>query len=552
MAGIGYESASMAEMDDNPRLPPFRSDVTGRAVWGRLAAYVAFVAMLLVVCVQYHQLMGRTLGRAEEADGAYHTALAAYRADPDDPAKRAKVLRTMTAVRVVERTKGAIPRWSGAVRQFWAGENIYKPLRGAGIGDPLTGELLPGQTPPSPPELTPGPTIEHITRRPDQMHPNMPFVVILLTPFAYLPLQVCVAAVNSLKILALVASIFAAASAANNRRHRMDEWVVGLAVLMAVPLILSDFQHGNTNLFVLAAIAVHLWLYRRGHDLAAGAALAMAVCLKMTPALFGLYWLYQRNGKLLAGLIVTLGVAAIAVPILAVGPARYGELTGSWLDNLILPALLKGRPFPQHINQSLPGVFWRLMMHGNIYYNPDDAPVAGKFDYINFLSLSPAAGRWVLTVLKAGVVAVMAWAIGWKKLPRDDARRGLHYGLIVAGMLILNQRTWDHHAVTLLIAYVGIWYALAYARIGRGVRVLCLAMTCAAGVITFLMGKSLFTALFGTDRGKEVADVVEAYGPMLLHFLLISAVCVILLRALAAADRREDTLFSPTRVPLRG
>ncbi|MHC4718008.1 MAG: glycosyltransferase family 87 protein, partial [Planctomycetota bacterium] len=396
----------MTDADDSPRLPPFKPDVTGWAVWARLGAYVAFAVMLVVVCRQYHSRLGRRLDEAAAADQRYFDALADYRVDPDDPEKRAKVERRMARVREADRTKGAIPRWSGPIRRFWSGENIYKPLRGAGISDPLTGELLPGKTKPPPRELTIGMSVEEITWRPVQMHPNMPFTVILLTPLAYLSPQVCVAAVNVLRILALIGSIFAVASVANNRRHRMDEWVMGLAVLVGAPLIISDFQHGNTNMFVLLAIAGHLWLYRKGHDFAAGAALAMAVCLKLTPALFGLYWLYQRNWKLLAGLVVSLGVAVVAVPMLAVGPARYGELTGSWLNNLILPALLKGRPFPQHVNQSLPGVFSRLLMRGNIYYNPDDVAVAKEFGYINIASLSPATARWILMGLKAAIVAI--------------------------------------------------------------------------------------------------------------------------------------------------
>lgn len=540
----------MTDAADNPRLPPFKSEVTGPAVWARVAAYVAILAALAAVCVQFHRRTGRNLDKAADADRAYRDALAAHQADPSDPAKRTEAVRAMKAVRTVKRTRGAISRWGRAVRQFWAGENVYRPLPGTGATDPLTGELLPGRTLPPKPELRLGMSVEELTDRPVRMHPNMPVVVILLTPLAYLPAQVCVATVNVLKILALVAAVFAAAAVANHRRHRMDEWVVGLAVLLAGPLIISDIQHGNTNTFVLAAIAGHLWLYRRGRDFWAGALLAAAVCLKMTPALFGLYWLYQRNWRLLAGLAAAGVVAAVGAPLVALGWARYGELTGSWLENLILPGLLKGRPFPAHYNQSLPGVFWRLMMTGNIYYSPDDVLVADRFGYINIVSLSPAAGRWVLTGLKAAIVAVMAWAIGWKKLPRDDARRGLHYGLIVAGMLILNQRTWDHHAVILLIAYVGIWYVLAYSRIGRPTRITCLVLTALAGVINWLMGKSLFVPFFGKDRGKEVADVVEAYGPSFLHFVLIFTVCVILLRALAAADRAEETLFSPTRIRL--
>ncbi len=542
----------MTDAADSPRLP-FKFESTGRwAARARVAAWVALFAMLAAVCVQHHLRVRKNFRRARVKDRAYYKALAEHQADPDDPDKESKAVRAMKVARWAKRSKGAIPRWSTAVRQFWAGENIYRPLRGGQVSDPLTGEILPGKTKPPQAHLRLGAPVEELVRQPTRMHPNMPFVVILLTPFAYMSVQVCVAAVNALKVLALVASIFAVSSAANNGRHRMDEWVVGLAVLFAAPLIISDMQHGNTNMFVLAALAGHLWLYRRGNDLAAGAVLAMAVCLKMTPALFGVYWLYQRNWKLLAGLAVTLAVAVIAVPMLALGRVRYGELTGNWLDNLILPALLKGRPFPQHVNQSLPGVFWRLMMHGNIHYNPDDYAYAREFGYINMVSLSPAVGRWVLTVLKAAIVAVMAWAIGWKKLPRDDGRRGLHYGLVATGMLILNQRTWDHHAVILLIAYVGIWYALAYGRMSSSARITCLALTGLAGVVNWLMGKSLFVAFFGSERGKEVANIVEAYGPTFLHFVLIFAVCVVLLRALAATDRRGEALFSLKRIPLRG
>jgi len=321
-------------------------------------------------------------------------------------------------------------------------------------------------------------------------------------------------------------------------------------VLFALPLVISDIQHVNTNLFVLGLIAVHLWLYRRGRDAWAGAVLALAVCLKMTPVLFGLYWLYQRNWRLLGGLVAALAVMVVAVPLTVLGPGRFTELTGSWLGNLIVPGLLKAKPFPIHVNQSLPGVFCRLFMRGNIYYNPDDFAVAPRFGYINLISLPLAVGRYVLMGLKLSILAVAAWAVGWAKLPRDDARRGLHYGLVAAAMLILNQRTWDHHAVVLLVAYLAIWYVLAYGRFDRRVRVACLVMMLVAGGLNWLMGKSLFTLLAGRARGRELADIVEAYGPAFVHFVLIFVLCVVLLRALRATDRAGRTLFSSRRQPL--
>ena len=80
--------------------------------------------------------------------------------------------------------------------------------------------------------------------------------------------------------------------------------MLGLGLLWVLMFVIGDLQHGNTHVLVLGAITLHLWLYRRGHDWAAGGALALAICLKMTPALFVLYWLYQRNWKLLGGTLL--------------------------------------------------------------------------------------------------------------------------------------------------------------------------------------------------------------------------------------------------------
>ena len=521
-----------------------------RARVGRTAVYVAFCLTLVIVCVQFHSRTARCLRKADKADRQYNAALAAHRANPTEQS-RLKVQALAEKVISVDRSKGAAARWAGAVRGFWAGENIYRAPAGKGLADPLTGELPAGTALPAGPAPPPfGASVEQMTQGRTVLHPNMPFVVILLTPLSQLPPQGLAMAFNMLKVLALLGAIFAAAAAVNHGRHRMGEWVVGLGVLFALPLIISDFQHGNTNVFVLAAIAGHLWLYRRGRDGAAGAMLALAVCLKMTPVLFGLYWLYQRNWRLLGGLVIGLAVMVVAVPLAALGPARYVLLTGAWLENLIFPALLRAQPYPIHINQSLGGVFWRLLMHGNIYYNPEDDVVASQFGYINFIALTPAAGRWILLGAKAAIVAVMAWAVGWRKLPRDDARRGLQWGLVLAGMLILNQRSWDHHAVILLIAHLAIWHALAYGRFARRRRIATLVWTFVAGALVWLMSKSLFIPFFGRRRGDEIADLVEAYGPTFVHFVLIFVLCVVLLRTLRAERPDGADIYAAQRQKL--
>ncbi len=526
-------------------LPPRGSRWYKPARLGRALAYGAFFLTLTVVCVQVHVKTGRNLRKGRQADRAYERALAAYRANPTEANRRA-ALAAARKVQTVKRHKGAIARWRRAVRRFWEGRNIYRRMPGFGSADPLTGRLLPGKTLPPPPAPPLGASPAQLAQRDVWLHPNMPFVVILLTPLAWLSPQVMLTVVNVLKILALVGAILAAAAVANHGRGRMGEWVAGLGVLFALPAVIGDFQHVNTNIFVLAAVVGHLWLARRGRDVGAGVLLALGICLKMTPALFAAYWLYQRNWRLLGGLLTALAVMVVGIPLAAVGPRRYDVLMGTWLSNLIVPGLLKGVPYPIHVNQSLSGLFSRLFMHGNIFFNPDDNAVASKERYINVLSLSPAAGRYVLLGLKLVLVAVMAWAIGWRKLPRDDGRRALHYGLVCAAILLLNQRTWDHHAAILLPAYVAMWYALAYGRLGRRTRAAALWGTLLAGAITWLKSGSLLALLGGEQHGKALADLVEAYGPMCLHFLVVFVVCVVLLRGLRRAQPyREGLVASP-------
>jgi hypothetical protein len=421
--------------------------------------------------------------------------------------------------------KGAIGRWRQAVHQLWDGVNIYETKY-----DP--GEEPAGAAGSRPPKQV-------------WLHPNMPFTAILLTPLACLPVWLMALVFNLLKAAALVLAVLMAAAVANHGRRRMPDWVLTLAVLWAAMFLVGDIQHGNTNGFVLAAIALHLWLYRRGRDAAAGAALALAICLKMTPALFLLYWLYQRNWRLLAACALAGVVFVAAVPAAALGPQRSLDLTATWLRNLILPGLVRGQWYPVHVNQSLPGVVGRYLLGppqpgGNIFWNPDDNPYATQeqFAWIAVASLSPEAVRWLIRLAQAAVVAAMAWAIGRRRLPRDDGRRAIHYGIVALGMLLLNQRTWDHHAGILLVADAAIWQAIAFGRLPRGRRLAALILTLLAGACVWLSGTGVFKLLaklsgHGYRAGGLWADYAKAYGPTFCHFVLLLIASVLLARSLA-------------------
>ena len=434
--------------------------------------------------------------------------------------------------------KGAIGRWRRAVHQFWEGRNIYHTV--------------------TPRSVTSGGDDTRRGAGVVRLHPNMPLVVIGLTPLMYLPVWAMALGLNVLKLVLFAGAVWMALRLANHREHRMGDWVAALAVLWAVKFIIGDIQHGNTNTIVLAVIVLHLWLYRRGKDLAAGAALALSICMKMTPALFVLYWLYQRNWKLLAAVVVAMVVFVAIVPAAVLGPARSMELTGTWLDNLIVPGLMKGGEYPIHVNQSLPAVLSRYLLEGrpggNIYWNPDDNPYAtqSKFAWIAPVSLDPATVKWIVRLCQVSIAAVMAWAVGWRRLPRCDGRRMLHYGLIVLGMLLLNQRTWNHHAGVLLIATGGIWYALAYGLVSLRVRAVALGAMVGGAAVYWLSSDDIVKSaarLMGYDRAGAgaAADVVEAYGPTFVCFVLWFTAAVML----SVALRKADPPYANVRQKLR-
>jgi hypothetical protein len=437
--------------------------------------------------------------------------------------------------------KGAIGRWRKAAQQFWRGRNIYQLIPEEHwklATQPVSSVDCPADY---------GPV---------WMHPNCPFTVILLSPFAYLPVWAMALSYNAAKLLALAAAVLMAARLAGHRRRRVVDWVVLLGVLWTLPLVIADVRHGNTNVFVLAGIVLHLWLYRRGRDWLAGLPLAAAICLKMTPALFLLYWLYQRNWRLLGATLAALLAFGVVIPAAAVGPRRCATLTETWYRNMIRPGLLKGSWYPEHINQSLSGVVSRYFLagrNGDIFWGPDDDPHyrTRQHGWITLVSLPEGAVRWALRVCQAAIVALTAWAIGWRKLPRDDGRRALHYGLVLLGMMLLNQRTWNHHAAVLLPGGVAIWQAVAFGRFSQRRRALTLGLALVAGACVWLARGELFSALARLAgqteaQSKMFADVAKAFGPTFFYFALLFAAAIVL----AAALRRTGDPYAEQRQKL--
>ena len=95
-----------------------------------------------------------------------------------------------------------------------------------------------------------------------------------------------------------------------------------------VPLM-SALLLGQTQILVFFLCLLAFERYIAGAFFAAGVALALAACLKITPAAFALIFLFDRNGRALAAFMVS-GMVMLALSYAVAGP----ELHLTYLSHL--------------------------------------------------------------------------------------------------------------------------------------------------------------------------------------------------------------------------
>lgn len=356
-------------------------------------------------------------------------------------------------------------------------------------------------------------------------YPNPPVMAIILRPFAALPplagalawfyLKVTMAALAAVWVFRLVAPL----------GESIPDAAKAVAVLLALPPVLGDLSHNNVNIFVLFLVAGCLEAFRRGWDLTAGLVLALAVACKVTPLLFVGYFAWKRSWKVLAGCAAGLALWLAVVPGAAFGWDRNGELLRDWYKLMVERPVLKGEITTEHPNQAVPGFVYRLFTHSPSFVAyPDNIPTPAE--YHNVADVGRPAAWWVVKGLTAAFgLAVMF--LCRRPVTRDPASRGgwvfaAECSLIVLGMLLFSERTWKHHAVTLLLPFAVLAYGVFAPGFGRRLRSTLAGTLAAVGLLTVVPG------LLPT----RAADLAMVYGTHTAAFVLLTAgVCVVLANA---------------------
>jgi hypothetical protein len=359
-------------------------------------------------------------------------------------------------------------------------------------------------------------------------YPNPPIMALLLYPLAQLHPLWGALIWFYLKVAMVVAAFAWVFRLVETPERPFPPWAKAAAILLSIRPIMGDLSHGNINLFILFLVVASLYAFHRGRDLSAGLLLALAITCKVTPALFVPYLLWKRAWKALAGCALGLLLFSWLIPGCFLGMGRNAQLLESWYEGMVKPFVVDGQVTTEHMNQSLPGLVYRLTtLSPSFIKYVDNQPVGTRFD--NLWNLDADVARWIVKGCMALFAGLVVWTCRTPSTPRQGWRLAAEYSLVVLGMLLFSERTWKHHCVTLVLPFSVIVYYLAVYWPQGGMRWYLIGTLAAA----MLLMASTSTSLLADAKSAQ------AYGAYMWANLLLVAALAVLLRTGRAAPLPE-------------
>jgi hypothetical protein len=362
--------------------------------------------------------------------------------------------------------RSAFVRWRPQVLQFWAGVNIYDRM----------------------------------------LFPNPPIMPITLHPLMVLPTVTGAMCWFAIKVVLTTAALVMCLGIVKPKGQPYPPMFRSLVLLLSLRPILGDLHHGNNNLLIMFLIVAMFCAWRSGYDIVAGLLLALATSYKVTPALFFLYFAYKRSWRTVGWGILGMGIFLLIVPSLVVGTEFNAECFRMWWSRMVTPFVVKGATSSQENNQSMFGVFSRLLT----YLTPGQ----GRYDthlVLNVLSLPPWLVSYLIKAVALCLVALLAVLCRTRTTDRRDPRILGEIALVVLTMLFVSERSWKHHYVTVLLPYTYLMYEFFSPRVSPRGRAL-LVGSMALSFSLMAAASADLGGLFAEGQGHEIA---QGYGSFL-------------------------------------
>lgn len=359
--------------------------------------------------------------------------------------------------------------------------------------------------------------------------PTPTFVLMCLVPLWKMGVVPAAAVWAGLKIIGIAGVLWLLLRSIGSPKSVVPAGVLAMALAFSVRALVSDLQHANVNIFVFIWLGLTWWAYVHRRDAWAGIFLSLAIVTKVTPALALVYFAYKRAWRLCLFTAIGLVIFVLIVPGAYIGFAKNVDLLGDWFNMLVRPFAVEGWAELSIPNQSLWGVVLRVLSNAGIlsveHMSLTQAMQTGQE---NMARPANTLGRLLRPLISLTVVAMLAWACRRRVADRRDVRLPLEFALILLAMMLLSERTWKHHATTLPIVYLAVWFALTHLPWGATMRGVFVALL---GVQWFMLVASS-EGLFGDDLADKLLD-----GGIFCWGLVLAAIQIVVM--LGMLNRRQ-------------
>ena len=330
-----------------------------------------------------------------------------------------------------------------------------------------------------------------------------PLLAELLVPLALLPLPIAAYIWFLISAASIVLAAFLAVAllskdtrAVGQESHSQvaDVWkelIAAGAVLLVFRFVLDTFTLGQVNALVAALAVAHIYLYNRERRLLSAIVLAIAISIKLTPALLLVYHLAKMRVKFAiacAGMVVAVTIASL-LPFGSSGPDVFQMFLRRTVKNE------QGYDFSYSGNQSLRGAIARSRISNEETKSSEDvrntidwATIVGS---ILLLSLAAFTTRRVTNELAA-------------------------VAPFFCGFVLLSPLSWKAHYVVLIPAGA----RLLYEAVGSKKRVIAVA--------AYLTALVLFCFTSQKIIGVAAAEWADERSLVLIGALIVFIGCVFL------------------------
>lgn len=425
------------------------------------------------------------------------------------------IIASAQVARKADRGGTAIVRWRPQAEALLRGENVYVPGAGA---LPVDEE-------------------DEDEANPDNAYPNTPILTLVIYPLMLLPPTASAVAWVWLKWAMLLLVIWWSVRMAAGPRSPPQGLYV-LVGLLAIKPLFGDMTHGNVNTLVLFVATAGLYLCSRGRDVAGGAMVALATALKLTPAMFLVYFLWKRQWRAVGGFAAGLLLFLVIIPGLFIGMGTNLRMLDAWRNAMIEPYVQELYVETIQANQSLPGLVHRFLTD-----QPAVALSGDRTRNINPISLTPQQAQHVVRACVVVLGLAIAW-ITWPGRLRDNWRLAAEYSLIFIAMLIISERSWKHHYVTVVLPFAVVATHLTLGNPTRAQRRWLLAALIATQVLFYSTSREATGWLVRVDGSTAGHKYVQAFG-VYLWAIVILFIANAWIRMRAAPRLPEPAVTSP-------